>query len=315
MIRSFLAGLLVAAQIQVGLTDLIISSDTMTIEYTPARIALEDYYQGKGRVVSGGIPALLSNTSIDLGTNAEIPALRNYATKKNLRIIFTVTETYYRIIASRKAGINTLADLKGKRIGTFTGSTAGYFVEKYLATAGLNKTDYRVTAGSMCVAEPCAAGTLPYMLARGNIDAMALWEPTPQLAFQALGSDAIVFQNRSVYREIVNLHSTAEKLADPVKRKEIVEFVRALIKTHEAYNTKAETIWPRVGQFIGVDPKIVEAVWPIHGWRGTLAPDLVDVLKVEEAWGAAADGRRVTPAEEVEKLVDTSILKEALATL
>ncbi len=46
----------------------------------------------------------------------------------------------------------------------------------------------------------------------------------------ALAVTPIEFQDRSVYREIVNLHSTAETLAKPEKRRAIVAFVRALIE-------------------------------------------------------------------------------------
>lgn len=137
-----------------------------------------------------------------------------YATHKDLRIIYTVCEVYYRIVANKKAGsgIATLKDLKGKKIGTFTGTSAAYFVQKYLATVGLGASDYTMVFGNVCTAAPCGAGTFPYMLAHGTIDAVGIWEPSGELSAEALGNNSIIFQDRSVYREIFNLHSTAEKL-------------------------------------------------------------------------------------------------------
>jgi ABC-type nitrate/sulfonate/bicarbonate transport system substrate-binding protein len=96
---------------------------------------------------------------------------------KDLRIIYIVAEVAYRLIANKK-GITSPADLKGKRIGTFPSTSAAYFVEKLLASAGLKTSDYSVVSGSVCSAAPCGAGTLPYMLQHGSIDTIGTWEPT-----------------------------------------------------------------------------------------------------------------------------------------
>jgi sulfonate transport system substrate-binding protein len=287
-----------------------IASDTVTIEHTPGRIAIDDYYKGEAEIVGGGIAALLSDPTVDLGTNAEIPSLRNYATNRNLRIIHTVTETYYRIVASKKLGIKTLKDLDGKTIGSIPGTTAAYFAQKFLATVGV--TNFTVVYGQLCMKAPCGPGTLPYMIADGTIQAISLWEPTPELAVQALGADAIVFQDRSLYREIVNLQSTAEKLANPEKRKEIVEFIKALIKAQEVFRTKPESLYERVATVVGSDTGVIKAVWPIHGWRGTLVPDLYERLLEEEPWTAQANNRATLSKDDLAKLIDRSVLEEAL---
>ena len=212
-------------------TTLKIASDVMEIEHTPGRIAIGDFYTGPAEIVEDGIAAPLSDPTIALGINAEIPSLKSYGRNKDLRIIYTVTETYYRIVANRNAGIETLEDPRGKKIGTIPTTTAAYFVEKYLGTVGLEPGDYELTYGGPCIRAPCAWNSLPKQLVNGTIDALALWEPTPQFAINGPGEDTIVFQDRSIYREIVNLQSTATKLADPETRAQIVEFVRAL---HEA---------------------------------------------------------------------------------
>ncbi|WP_437498598.1 ABC transporter substrate-binding protein [Sorangium sp. So ce1099] len=70
---------------------------------------------------------LLNDASVDLGTNAETQTLRQWVAHPNLRIIFTVTETFYRIVANRAAGISSLADLRGKRIGSIANTSAACF--------------------------------------------------------------------------------------------------------------------------------------------------------------------------------------------
>ncbi|WP_437573511.1 ABC transporter substrate-binding protein [Sorangium sp. So ce887] len=289
-----------------------ITSDTASIEFTPVLIATQDYYPGEATVQSGGIVGLLNDPSVDLGTNAETQTLRQSVAHPNLRIIFTVTETFYRIVANRAAGISSLADLRGKRIGTIPNTSAAYFIHKYLGTVGLTPDDYTIRPGGICMATPCGTNTLPSLLERGEVDAVALWEPSTQLAAEAIGSDAIFFQDRSLYREIVNLHSTAEKLADPEKRRGIVEFVRALSQAQELYRTSPQAVWPRISEAIGIEPSVLEEVWEDELFLGTLVPDILDVLEEEEGWVAAQTGRTPRARDELATLVDDSVMREAL---
>ncbi|WP_437983376.1 ABC transporter substrate-binding protein [Sorangium sp. So ce117] len=289
-----------------------ISSDTASIEFTPALIAAQDFYPGEATVQSGGIVGMLNDASVDLGTNAETQALRQSVAHPNLRIIFTVTETFYRIVANRAAGIRSLADLRGKRIGSIANTSAAFFIHKYLGTVGLTDADYTVVSGGICMAAPCARNTLPAMLEEGAVDAVALWEPSTQLAANAIGSNAVVFQDRSLYREIVNLHSTAEKLADPEKRRGIVEFVRSLASAQELYRTEPEAVWPRISDAIGIEPSVLEQVWEDERFQGTLVPDILDVLEEEEGWVAAQTNRTPRTRAELAPLVDDSVMREAL---
>ena len=294
------------------LSPLRITSDTASIEYTPALIAAQDFYPGTATVATGGIPALLMNPDVDLGTNAETQTLRQSVMYPNIRIIFTVTETFYRIIASKKAGIAQLSDLKGKRVGTVLNTSAAYYVNKTVRLAGLLDTDVMVVSGGTCMRTPCGANTLPGMLASGSVAAVTLWEPTARLAAHAIGEDAIEFQDRKVYREIVNLHTTSEKLADPDKRRAIVGFVRALMKAQELYRTHPEQVWPRIASAINIEQAILEEVWEDEQFLGTLVPDILDVLVEEDEWVAKQQNRMARTREELSKLVDDSIMKEAM---
>jgi ABC-type amino acid transport substrate-binding protein len=287
-----------------------ITSDTKSIEFTPALVAAEDFYPGKATVSSGGIVTLLQDSSVDLGTNAETQTLRQSVMYPNLRIIFTVTETFYRIVANREAGIETLADLAGKRIASINNTSAAYFIHKYLGT--VNVTDYTVVTGGICMATPCGGSTLPALVQNGQADAIALWEPSTEIAAQALGDNAVIFQERSLYREIVNLHSTAEKLADPEKRRGIVEFVRALIKAQQLFNTDPAAVYPRIVDAIGIQQPVLEAVWHDERYGGELVPDILDVLEEEEPWVAAQTNRTPRTRAELAPLVDDSIAREAL---
>lgn len=291
---------------------LTIAAYETTIEHTPLRVALEDYWTGpQSQVIHAGVVDLVGNSSIDLAGNAETQALRNYADHKDLRIIYTIVEVLYRLVAN-KQNISSPKDLKGKKIGTMPSTSAQYFVQRLLANAGLTEADYTIVSGGMCTAEPCGNGTLPYMLVNGEIDAIGFWEPIVELAVRALGDDAITFEDPSAYREIYNLHTTAAKLEDPAIRAEIVEFVRALHKAQQLFIADPESVRPRITNATGVQVDILESVWHDHNWNTTLTPNMLDILVEEDKWMAGLLERDPMTEEELAALIDSSVLEEAL---
>ncbi|KAI0469581.1 periplasmic binding protein-like II [Xylaria cf. heliscus] len=303
-----------------------VASNLEVLEWTPELIAKEDFFAGSVTIVSGGIPSLASDASVDLGANSETQLLRQFATHRNLRTVITTAEVSYRIVASRKAGIAKLEDLKGKRIGAFPSTSSEYFVQTYLATIGLKPSDYTIVPGGACLKEPCGAGTFPAMLRRGAIDAIGMWEPSVQLGADALGaSDAVLFGGPSnnnnnnntnqttTYREIYNLATTAEKLADPAKRREIVAFLRALVAAEAVFTNDPDKVVARAAAAVGTDAALFRAVWPVHMWSARNPPDLLDVLVEEDKYVAARDRRAAMSREVLAALVDTSVLEEAMA--
>jgi len=312
--KTFYTAIAVLEYLTVSVFGLKIASSLTTIEYTPELVANQDYFNNAATIVNGGVANLFSDSTIDLASNAETQALINYATHKDLRIIYTVAEVYYRLVANKNSGINVITDLKGKKIGTIPGTSAAYFVESYLASVGIAASQYTVVSGGVCMTAPCGAGTLPYMLAQRQVDAVGMWEPTLELAVEALGSGAIVFQNQSVYREIFNLHTTSEKLADPTFRNNTIAFIQALNKAEAVFTNSSSSIWPRVASAVGISTTVLQAVWPYHFFRGTLAADLLDVMVAEDAWVAQQQGRAAMARSDLANLIDSTVLADALKT-
>src|SRR5215813_7447333 len=117
-----------------------VSGNMTTIELSPVLVAASGIYPGTATVTNGGIPNIMDG-SADIATNAETQLLRQSVDDPNLRVIFTVAESFYRIVARRSAGIRSVADLKGKRITTPRNTSAAYFLARMLATANLSEAD------------------------------------------------------------------------------------------------------------------------------------------------------------------------------
>lgn len=304
------------------------SADTLRIygnlsllEMAPVLLAAEQIYPGKTRIEHGSVMALwgkasdlASLTSVgqaDLATNSETQALRGSVSNPDLRFIFTVAECPYRIVARRSAGIERLADLRGKRVGTQLESSGEYFLDTLLRTAGLTAKD--VTLVPFMAHTDAPISRLPEALRSGKIDAVALWEPQVERARRAIGSDAIVFYDPAVYTEKFNLCTKQAHLDDPVMRQRIVAFVAALITAARRLKVEPEAGWGLVAKAAELDVETVRNAWPNFNYPGTLATDLLDIFMRQEPWIAKVQGRAPRAREVLAGLIDGSVVQEARA--
>src|SRR5690606_12188352 len=313
---ALLAGCASTGPSGTAVAPLAIHGNKTTFEIAPVLLASERTAPGGAAAIRmGGVPNLFSVGTqgpqldpgiADLATNAETQALRISVRNPDLRIIMTVSEGLYRIVGRKSAGISTLADLKGKRIATIPGTSSGYFVHKMLKSAGLTLDDVTLV--------PILPLTgMPEALAKRQADAAATWEPAVENAAHAIGEDAIEFSSKGIYREVFNLHTTGAALADPEKRRRIVEYVAEVIRASADIRADPSVAWPLVEAAGGYSRPVIARAWPHHSFPAILVPDLLDVLVDEEIWLAGVDKREPRSREELARLIDASVLQEAMA--
>lgn len=289
--------------------------NVQTFEIAPVLLAAEHHFPGEATVRMGSLANLVGAPSVpgfgedgeaDVATNAETQLLRYSVANPNLRIILGVSEGLYRVVARKSAGIASVADLKGKAVATIPQTSAGYFLHRMLDRAGVSFDDIEAKP-----IVPLAGMT--EALRNGEVDAVVIWEPESENAAQVLGDDLIEFSGEGVYRELFNLNTTAEKLADPASRAKIVHFVRAIIDASAELRgdpARAKALVVEAGEFT---PEDVEDSWKHHRFEPGFPPDLLDVLEIEEQWLAAHADRTPRTRAELAALIDTSVYEEALA--
>jgi NitT/TauT family transport system substrate-binding protein len=288
------------------------------MERAPLELAAERLPPGSVTIGTGAIPSLWPGVvdsaapgartekgavPPDLAGNSETQALRQSVMHPDLRILMTVTEGMYRMIARKSSGIQSLADLKGKRIATVSANSSSYYLHRMLARVGLAEADVTIV--------PTLPDKGADMLIAGTVDALAVFEPEPERARQMLGDNAVEFHEFGVYRELYNLNTTTATLTNKVKRRQTVAFVRELLTAcHDAtYNpARAQAL---VAKASGFDIKLVEAAWRHHNFICNIPTDMLDVLVEEEKWVAAAEKRAPRDREQLKFLIDPSILTEA----
>ena len=307
---GLLAGLLLLGMASSGAgqsapAPLTVSGNVTTIEIAPVLLAAQSHREPV-TIGNGGVPDLFGPDRVMLSTNAETQALRVSVDNPDLRIIMTVSEGLYRIVARRSAGIETLADLRGKRIATISITSSGYFLHRMLRTAGLDYED-------VTVVPVMPLSRLADVIAAGEVDAVTIWEPQMQNVLTRLGEDAIEFSGEGVYRELFNLNTTAAQLADPVQRQRIVAFVRSILAATRQLHDDPRAAWQAVADSSGHERSLVAQTWHHHRYPGGLVPDLLDVMEDEEQFLARQAQRSPRSRAALARLIDTSVLEEALS--
>jgi NitT/TauT family transport system substrate-binding protein len=254
-------------------------------------------------VSNGGVPNLTNGTA-DVATNAETQMLRQSVDDPDLRVILTVTENFYRVVARRSAGIQRVADLKGKKITVPRNTSAEYFLVRMLATAKLTEDD--VTIVPITPINEMAAA-----LKDGRVDAVAMWDPETARAALAVGNDAVILQDKTVYRELFNLNTSAKVLADPAKRRAVVVFLRAVMTATERLQSNPREFWPYISSKLNHSVELLEKSWPQLRFTNGIVPDLLDILEVEDRWVAKERNRTPRTRAQLATLIDSSLVEEA----
>ncbi len=294
-----------------------IHGNKFTFEIAPVLLAAERFYPGDATVKLGGIANLFGLEGIpnfsepgiaDVATHAETQGLRYSVENPDLRILMTVAEGLYRLVGKRSAGIETVADLKGKRIATIPNTSSGYFLHRLLASAGLSEAD-------VTIERILPLSSMPEALASGRVDAVTIWEPEMENAARVIGDDAVEIGDKAIYRELFNLNTTRQNLEDADKRRKIVRFVAAVVEAGRALSTDPRLAYPLLQEAGGHSPETSAAVWHHHAYVTRPLDDLLDVMEIEEGWLASQDERRRRDRAELAGLIDYSVFAEATELL
>ena len=248
--------------------------------------------------------AQLLSGSVDAATGSETQMLLNSIAEPGIRIVVTLAEARYRIIARRSAGIRRIEDLRGKKIAATVNTSSQYYLREMLRKSGMRlDTDVRFVN--------LEGPEMPAALKRGDVDAVAIWEPHAQNSLESLGSDAVDLQNASVYRERFNLNTTARVLQDPAKRRALVDFLGAVFRASDLARRQPVQARRLLAPFINTPEATIEHVWNRFLFPANLPGDLPAVLGNVEIFVAAVQYRQPRPRASLSVLIDSSVLNAA----
>jgi NitT/TauT family transport system substrate-binding protein len=133
---------------------------------------------------------------------------------------------------------------------------------------------------------PRAPERIPEALARGEVDAAAIWEPYASQAMAALGADAIVLPSPRVYTQHFGL--VAERRTLAARESELVRLLRALVRAQHFITDEPEAARALFAAQRGVAPALTGAWMAEQDYRVRLDQSLVTTMESELRWAARA---------------------------
>lgn len=130
-----------------------------------AKVKLEKFQSGPSLITA------MTSGSLDFGQVGDQPAIQGKANKVDLKIIgkFLSSDKVNGLIVRPDAGIHSIKDLKGKKVGVTVGSTGQQLLYIYLQSVGLKPSDIKQVN--------LQPGDIVSSITFRNIDAAVTWEP------------------------------------------------------------------------------------------------------------------------------------------
>jgi len=299
---SLIAALLLAA----SPVEIKVAVNSTTIESFPVFAAAASLSDDENvRVILVPTPngraamAQLVSGAVDAATGSETQALLNSVADPRIRIVLTLSDCRYRIVARKSSGIRRVADLRGKSVAVTINTSSQYLLAGMLKRANLAESDVRLVA--------LEGSEMPAAMKEHKVDAVAIWEPHAQNSIEALAGDAVVFDSGAVYTEHFNLNSRTDVLADPAKRLGLTRFVQAVARQSERIRTRPAEMIPTLAPRVGLPERTVKAVWRQFTFPASISGSISADMNKVEAWIAATQKRQPRTQPELESLIDTTL--------
>jgi ABC-type nitrate/sulfonate/bicarbonate transport system substrate-binding protein len=242
----------------------------ITLKYNPGGwMSLKDLFEGRADII----------------TVAELPIVYSAFDKKKFtdferEDFYIVGDLIYsqqdiqQIVCRKDSGIETPADLKGKKIGVFKGTTLDYFMDLFFMDHRIKYSDVEIF--NMNIPEMTKA------ISKGDVDAIFTWQPNVEIARQKLGDNAVVFQSRLKYSTswlIIVMKDYAKK------HPEILEKVtRAIVKAEKFIKKNPEESQIIHSKLSKTDIKTTKFLWNIVDFDLSLGEGLLRTLEGEAKW-------------------------------
>jgi ABC-type nitrate/sulfonate/bicarbonate transport system substrate-binding protein len=192
--------------------------------------------------------SFLVNGQIESAFGSEIAGVSNHNLDPNVVVVAQATRLV-RWIAILGRNIDTLDQLKGKKVGIARGSGGEVFWLAMLDKLKLNAADYTVV--NVEAPEMVAA------LERGNIDAYAVWEPWVTRGLSAVKNTKVLRDQEGILEQGVYIYMNKawiQKNPAPAEA-----FIRALVDATDIINKDRTRAAKDVSDFLkNLDPALVE---------------------------------------------------------
>ena len=230
--------------------------------------------------------AFLVNGQIESAFGSEIAGVANHNLDPNVVVVAQATRLV-RWIAVVGRNVDSLDQLKGKKIGIARGSGGEVFWLALIDKLKLNPADYTVV--NVEAPEMVAA------LERGNIDAYVVWEPWVTRGLAAIKNTKVLRTQEGILEQGVYVYMNRgwiQKNPAPAEA-----FIRALADATDLINRDRKRAAKDVSDFLkNLDPAMVEELMTKLTFEMELSDFTVNLFRLAEAQ-LKAQGKLAKPLD------------------
>jgi len=210
----------------------------------------------------------------DIATTAEAPTTAAAMAKQPIAFLARMEYSDLKTLTLKSSSINSLSDLKGKKIGFTAGTGGEVYTMKVLKEAGL--TPDNVELVNLRPQEMVPA------LTSGSIDAYNTWEPHVNNGEKALGDKVQLLDTKGIYSETFNIVTMIDYLEE--NPKVVDSFLRALIEAEKWMKDNPEEAITVIADTVDMNKEDLSAIWDDYVYEVVLDQKTVDILETHAAW-------------------------------
>lgn len=213
---------------------------------------------------------------VDISAAAPTPIMFNSFKRDDFSYFATFASSNedIKLTARKDKGITTVADLKGKKIGTTLGTTGQYVVDTLLVLRGISPAEVTVVN--------FAPPELPNALHTGQVDAIVIWEPHGNNARKLLGEKAITIPISDVYKTTFNFLATNDLIKE--NPAVLVRFLQSIDKATEFIKRNKEESQAFVAARLGEETEDVTLFWDNFVFNVSMDQDWLVNIENEAKW-------------------------------
>lgn len=246
---------------------------------------------------------MLLDSRVDMATASELPFMFAAYRAEPITLIATMVNNKddMKFLVRKSAAPKGIQSLAGKRVGFVKHASSHYFMDVFLLYQGLDPRSI--------VPVPMRADELAAALAKGDVDAISVWEPWGHIALEMGGSKVEVVTSPRLYSQTFNL------LVDNTYRvAELTRITSVLLALNDAIQfikknpQEAKRILARDA---GLAPEIVDVLWPTYRFELSLNQSLITTLQGQARWAKREGHVEPLPVDpKLMSFIDSSLLKK-----
>ncbi|MFZ2650918.1 MAG: ABC transporter substrate-binding protein [Burkholderiaceae bacterium] len=211
-----------------------------------------------------------------LVTVSDMTVMFNSFGRTDYAIVATIARSTsnLKLITRKSAGIASVAQLAGKRVGTVKATGAHYFLDSSLLFDGIDPKRIELVLLS-----PEQIGAA---LEQGRIDAASIWEPHARRSLRELAGDGAVIPSPRSYSVSFNLVANRRIIAE--RQTDLVKVLRALARAQRFIREQPQQAQAILVQTLRQDQDDINALWNDLDYRLAIDQLLLNTLQAQARW-------------------------------